>query len=342
MTVALDATYSLGRHLTGVGAFSRALLFGLAAARTADRFLFCYRPHRFLASLREALPANASRRLLHEWTPIGSPLFHGLNQRLPPRGFRRTVTTFHDLFVLTGDYSTPDFRRRFAAQAREAAAGSDLIVTVSHFTASQVDALLNVPRARLRVVSHGVDLPSPAERAGPRESWFLHVGALQTRKNLLRLLFAFERTPPPWRLVLAGSDGFGAEHVHAAIAASTARDRIDTLGYVDAPALRSLYSRASILVFPSLDEGFGMPVLEGMAWGMPVITSNGSALAEVAGDAALLVAPTEVNEISEAMLRLIEDEPLRARLLQLGLQRAAAHPWRNAIEGYWKVYRELL
>src|SRR4029077_9756489 len=121
--------YSIGDQLSGVGVYSRELLFGLAAAHPEAEFQFCYRPNRFARSWFDRLPANCRRSLLQEpLAPRRAALFHGLNQRLPTVRLRRTVTTFHDLFVLTGDYSTPDFRQRFAGQARRAAAESDLII----------------------------------------------------------------------------------------------------------------------------------------------------------------------------------------------------------------------
>src|SRR5207248_745294 len=141
--IALDATYSVGDQLSGVGVYSREILFGLAAAQPQTRFQFCYRPHRFVRSFQELLPHNCRRSLLQEpIVPRGAEVFHGLNQRLPKARLRRSVTTFHDLFVLTGEYSTVEFRRRFADQARDAAARSDLIITVSEFTARQVEQLL--------------------------------------------------------------------------------------------------------------------------------------------------------------------------------------------------------
>ena len=118
--------------------------------------------------------------------PRRSDLFHGLNQRLPSVRPRRTVTTFHDLFVLTGNYSTPEFRRRFADQAKRAAAESDRIIAVSEFTAIQVQQLLGVERSRLRVVHHGVHIPAPSQVV--REKIILHVGAIQARKNVARLV----------------------------------------------------------------------------------------------------------------------------------------------------------
>ncbi len=107
MKFALDATYSLGRDLSGVGVYSGEILNGLAALHPEARFLFCYRPHRFLRSFADPLPPNANRRLLREHRAPSADLFHGLNQRLGSARYRRAVSTFHDLFVISGDYSTP-------------------------------------------------------------------------------------------------------------------------------------------------------------------------------------------------------------------------------------------
>src|SRR5712691_307129 len=336
-TIALDATYSIGDHLSGVGVYSREILFGLAAAHTEAGFQFCYRPHRFLRSLHEKLPGNCRRFPLQEpILPRRADVFHGLNQRLPSTRLRGAVTTFHDLFVLTGDYSTPDFRRRFAEQARSAAAESDRIIAVSQFTASQVEQLLGVERSRIRVVHHGVRIP-PVSRV-EREKIILHVGAIQKRKNIARLVDAFERIPADWRLVLAGSAGFGS----AEILGKIDNKRISVLGYVSDAELSGWYARAMILAFPSLDEGFGIPVLEAMAAGVPVITSDRSALAEVAGDAALLVNPESVEELAEALRRMIADDRLREDFRQKGLARATAFSWPKAVEKTWNVYRELI
>ncbi|HZT28732.1 MAG TPA: glycosyltransferase family 1 protein [Bryobacteraceae bacterium] len=341
MTIALDATYSLGSDLSGVGVYSSELLAGLAAAHPDVRFRFCYRPHRFLRSFRSPLPANARRCLLAEsWAPRSAGLFHGLNQRLPRLRFRRAVTTFHDLFVLTGEYSTPEFRRRFAEQARHAAAASDRIITVSRFTASQVEQLLGVDPGRIRVVHHGVRaLPArPAEK----RPVILHVGAIQRRKNILRLVEAFERLPAEWELVLAGSSGYGADEILRRIEQSPSRARIRVLGYVSPAGLAECYAQATICAFPSLDEGFGIPVVEAMGAGLPVVTSNRAALPEVAGDAALLVDPEDTDALAGALQNLIRDQDLRADLSRRGRLRAAQFTWEKAVERTWEVYRELL
>ena len=341
LRIALDATYSLGRNLSGVGVYCREILFGLAAAHRDAGFLWCYRPHRYLKSFAEPLPPNCRRRLLQgPLAPRSAALFHGLNQRLPRVGFRRRVTSFHDLFVLTGDYSTPGFQARFAAQAREAAAASDLILAVSQFTADQVHSLLGVERNRLRVIHHGVRVRA-AEPAS-REDIVLHVGAIQRRKNIARLIQAFESLPGNWRLVMAGSAGFGAEEILRRMEESPARPRMIVTGWIPNAELGLLYARARVLAFPSLDEGFGIPVLEAMASGVPVVTSNCSALPEVAGGAALLVDPTCVDEIASALHRLTSDEALRAEMIERGIERAARFTWDLAVEKTWKAYEEVL
>jgi glycosyltransferase involved in cell wall biosynthesis len=250
------------------------------------------------------------------------------------------VATFHDLFVMTNEYSSPDFRARFIDQARRAAANSDLVIAVSQFTADQVNTLLDVPSARIRVVPHGVrsrENPSSASR----EKMVLFVGALQIRKNLIRLLEAFERMPDEWTLTLAGASGFGAGEILQRIEKSAARPRVAVVGYVPSEEVEALYARASIFAFPSLDEGFGMPVLEAMAHGVPVVTSNRSALPQVAGDAALLVDPCRTEEIAAALLRLAADGQRREFLVQAGLARAKLFRWDTAVESTYAVYKEL-
>lgn len=340
MTVALDATYSLGESLSGVGLYSHELLWGLAAAHPDERFQFCYRPHRYLRALRVPLPSNASRRLLAgPWGPWRAGLFHGLNQRLPRARGRRAVVTFHDLFVMTGEYSTAEFRARFAAQACEAAQAADAVIAVSEFTRGQVIGLLGVPPERVRVVHHGIralDYPKV-----PRENVILSVGAVQKRKNIARLVEAFETLPAEWRLVLAGSSGYGAEEILERIARSPARARISVTGYVTPAELARWYARAAVFAFPSLDEGFGMPVLEAMAAGTPVVTSNRSAMPEVAGDAALLVDPEETEALARALTALVSDAKLRGDLARRGLERTAGFSWRKAVSETWSVYQEV-
>ncbi len=341
MQIALDGSYSVDAQPSGIAVYSRELMRGLANAYGQDRFVYCYRPKQYLHAPRSSRP-NVSRRLLvPALSTFRADVFHALNQRVDKRPARRVVSTFHDLFVMTGEYSTREFRARFTEQARQAAERSDLIIAVSQFTANQVSNLLKVEPHRIRVVPHGVAMPS--EQAGrQRGKIVLFVGALQRRKNLKRLVDAFEVLPKPWRLVLAGTPtGFKAEEVLQRIEASGCRDRIDVTGYVSRERLHDLYASASIFAFPSLDEGFGIPVLEAMAWGVPVVASNGSAIHELAQGAALLVNPEDVSHIANGLKQLADRQDLRDQLIQAGKKRAAKFTWENTVRETYKVYREL-
>jgi glycosyltransferase involved in cell wall biosynthesis len=350
--IALDATYSVDPHPSGIAIYSREMLSGLSHTFAQDEFLFCYRPKQLRLAPQPLLP-NVRRRILQPpLLTFTADLFHALNQRVDRRPARKIVSTFHDLFVITGEYSSPEFRTRFTEQARRAAENSDLIIAVSEFTANQVTNLLKVDHSRIRVVPHGVRQPMDPP-GSERENLILFVGAFQTRKNLIRLIEAFERLPvsrdlragskDSWRLVLAGApSGYQANLILDRLENSPHRDRTQVAGYVSQSELEGLYSRASIFALPSLDEGFGMPVLEAMAHGVPVVTSNHSALAEVAGDAALLINPYSVEELAFALDRLIKDSDLRTQLSKLGRSRAKRYTWERAVETTHSIYRELI
>ncbi len=327
--IGLDATYSLGPELSGVGKYSLHLMECLLRGHKGLRLRRYYRPHRWVA-------APWPKRLLLNTAPRTVDLFHGLNQRLPQRRRAPMVSTFHDLFVLSGEYSTPDFRQRFAAQAREAADRSDLIIAVSSFTASQITEYLGYPASRIRVVPHGVVFPTHITPVEAREKIILSVGAVQLRKNTQRLIAASKTLPPDWQLWVAGSMGFESQTM-----LKDAPANLKVLGYVSDAQLATLYQRAAILAFPSLDEGFGIPVLEAMANGLPVLTSNRSALPEVAGNAALLVDPFSTEAIAAALHQLL-DPDLRTHYATLGISHAAAFSWENAANLTAAVYAELL
>jgi glycosyltransferase involved in cell wall biosynthesis len=325
-----------------VGVYSLAILNGLAFSGGASgrEFDWFYRSQRYWRALGERKPPNVRRRLLAEtFGSRDAALFHGLNQRLPRKPFKRQIATFHDLFVLSGDYSTKDFRERFATQAREAAAASDLIITVSAFTASQVERLLNVPPARIRVIHHGV-VSRPVTRL-PKEKIVLCAGAIQRRKNQAGLVRAFRAMPGDWRLVLAGSEGFESGEAHREIEASPCRDRIHLTGYIPDFELAEWYAKAMIFAFPSFDEGFGMPVLEAMAAGVPVVTANRSALPEVAGTAAIKINPSDEAELVAALTTLASNEHLRNDLIRRGSEHARQFTWEKAIAATEAVYQEL-
>jgi glycosyltransferase involved in cell wall biosynthesis len=340
MLIAADATYTLDPNPTGVAVYSNEILKRIATAHLQTDFLFCYRPHRILRALGQPLRANVWRWPLLEFGPRPGALFHGLNQRLPRRRWPLQIATFHDLFVMSHEYSTPEFRSRFTLQARHAAENADRIIAVSRFTANEVERLLGVEPARIRVVHHGVRMPKTVSTV--RENLVLTVGSIQRRKNTARLVRAFASLPPGWRLVLAGGRGYGAEETLREIENSPRRQDIELADRVSEARLAELYQTASIFAFPSLDEGFGIPILEAMANDLPVVTSNRSALLEVSGDAALHIDPENQDELAAALCRLACDPNLRDRLAARGRGRAKEFSWDRAAEETWKVYQELL
>ena len=342
MRVALDATYSVDSQPSGIAVYSRELMSGLARLHPEDTYLHCFRPKQFLKA-GHLKSANVQLRvLLPALRTFRSDLFHALNQRVDRAMAKRVLTTFHDLFVMTGNYSTPEFRARFTEQARTAARNSDLIIAVSRFTADQVTNLLGVETSRVRVVPHGVHRAEVTPETS-REKIILFVGALQVRKNVGRLASAFERLDKrDWRLVLAGAaNGFGAVEILAGIERSPARPRIKITGYLPREELDALYRKASVFAFPSLDEGFGIPVLEAMAHGIPVLTSKRSATAETAGDAAILIDPENVDEIAGALDTLTASEEIRRKLGAKGLMRASAYTWGRSVRETHAIYQEL-
>lgn len=175
-----------------------------------------------------------------------------------------------------------------------------------------------------------------------RDNVILCVGAIQSRKNTARLVTAFEQIVPKWKLVLAGSMGYGGQEILARIQRSPRRADIELRGYVTNTELEALYRRARIFAFPSLDEGFGMPVLDAMARGVPVLTSSRSATLETAGDAALLIDPEDVSSIAGGLQELAAGAHLRDEYRRRGFSRSAGFKWEDAVEKTWQVYRELL
>ena len=356
MRIALDASYSLDSAPSGVAIYCASLIAALVRSAPRDHFDLCYRANRFLRAFGASPPgSNCSHKLLEEFNCYlfrgRVDLFHGLNQRLPRCRFRRAIATFHDLFVIHGDYSTPEFRSRFTALAREAAGRADRIIAVSRYTADQVADHLGFPPSRIHVVHHGVNaIPQVAEdalatfrkEAELHAPFLLHVGAIQKRKNVVRVIEAFERLRPHYLLVLAGSAGYGAERIMARIESSRARDRVRVIGYVDGDSLTKLYRAAEALVFPSLEEGFGLPVLEAMSAGLPVVTSNRSAMPEVAGDAARLVDPDDTDSIEAGLVEVLEDEDRRAELHAKGLARATQFHWTKAANETLQVYAKAM
>jgi glycosyltransferase involved in cell wall biosynthesis len=220
----------------------------------------------------------------------------------------------------------------------DAARDARAVITISEHARTQIVERLGIAADRVHVIGLGVDhgrfAPEGERDAELPERYVLYPANLWPHKNHGRLLEAFSRVcDPELHLVLTGQS-YGRERSVAA------DDRVHFLGHVPGERLPAIYRGASALVYPSLFEGFGVPLLEAMACGVPVAASHRGALAEVAGDAALLFDPTDTDAISDAIRRVTDDEDLRARLRAAGFRRAATFTWERAARAHLDVYEE--
>jgi glycosyltransferase involved in cell wall biosynthesis len=266
------------------------------------------------------------------------------------------VSTIHDLapFHVAEKY---DWKRMFYGRviARRLARRQDRIIAISEYTAGDIVKFFGVPRERVTVIHNGLDherfhpgsreqaINSAAERFGLKHPFFLYVSRLEhPGKNHVRLISAFEEFKATfqchWQLVLAGGDWHGAGVIHEAIRKSKFAKDIRCLGFVPDEQLPELYRASDVFVYPSLHEGFGLPPIEAMACGCPVITSTRGALAEVIGDAAAIIEPEDVPSIADKLRLLAAVEGERNRLKPLGVEHARKFDWNKTAAETVKVY----
>jgi glycosyltransferase involved in cell wall biosynthesis len=272
----------------------------------------------------------------------------------PPRLRCPAVVTVHDISYARAPelFSARDrMLFRFVSGSLRRAAR---VIAVSEFTRADVIDRYGLESGKVTAIPNGVSerfrpLPGASERVHARfgidRPYLLCVGALQTRKNVPLAIEAYARQAgrgTDCELVVAGGDRGGRLDVLDAILRTRLTGRVHLLGHVEDAEMPALYSAARALVFPSLYEGFGLPALEAMASGTPVIASNTTGLAEAVGDAALTVDPSSVEELAGAMTRILGDEELRERLVAAGLARAARFTWERAARETADVYRDVL
>lgn len=265
------------------------------------------------------------------------------------------VVTFHDMSLqLMPEYHTLKKRWMTASLMPEVARRARLIITPSESARRDVSRVLGTPPEKIRVIPHAADplfrpvtdeasFARVGERYGLRRPYLLYVGTLEPRKNVARALAAFAslRTRyPEHSFYLVGDLGWQYQEVLDSVERLGLQDRVKRLGYVDEHDLPTLYSYAELFVYPSLYEGFGFPVLEAMACGAPVLTSNSSSLAEIGRGAALLVDPRRVEAIASAMDRGLTHGPERDAWIRRGRQRAASYSWEKTTSATLAVYEE--
>jgi len=271
------------------------------------------------------------------------------------KGVKRVVT-IHDLIPLRLPHTTPDNKAEFVGRARTCARESNLVITVSQTSKADIVALLDVDPAKIAVTYQPSDLrplsreevermPAGLWRFGLTPgNYLLSVGAQEPKKNIRRLIEAFLEVDTSMPLVFAGPRGWMWDReVGSALEPldSKARSRIKFIGYVERDDLRRLYAGACTLVYPSLYEGFGLPPLEAMISGCPVVTSNTSSLPEVCGDAALYVDPFQRDDIRTAIERIISDAELRSKLTAAGRARAQVFSFETYLMALRQAYSRL-
>ncbi|MGZ4152153.1 MAG: glycosyltransferase family 4 protein [Actinomycetota bacterium] len=379
MRVAIDARPALDPRRTGVGQYAQQLIRHLPLADPDDDFVAWYlharglfRPRTFFGDVSAPnLSEKASRFPARVFQPaswrFSVPRVEWLvdfdrfiaTNFLAPATARpdRVLLVVHDLafrhFPDTAPHIDARWRRRFAEALQEAPA----VIVPSASVAADLREAYGVGEDHVHVVHHGVDaaafapVPQPRidavrRRFGIAGPYALFVGGIEPRKNLEQLVRAFARVDAPYlSLVIAGGPvrwfPQAAERLEAAIELlpPDVQERIVRTGYLGERDKLALLSGATVLAYPSLYEGFGFPVLEGFAAGVPVITSNVSALPEVAGEAAILVDPADVDAIAAAITELVVDEDLRAVLAAAGVARAASFTWESTARATAAVLR---
>jgi glycosyltransferase involved in cell wall biosynthesis len=263
-----------------------------------------------------------------------------------PRG-SKLVMTIHDLVPLVvPQHHTVSYRVYFRRVLPYLVAQCDGVIAVSRATSDDIGRLLKPAQERLHVVPNAARWPcTPEDQILPKGPYLLAVGTVEPRKNLRRTVEAFleaKRQLPdlPDRLLIAGGRGWGKSGIDRLLKDHEAD--VEWLGYVSDERLEDLYRRAKALVYPSLYEGFGLPVVEAMNLGCPVITSDRSSLPEVAGDAALCVDPESGAAIADAIRRLLTDAELRDELAVKGLRQASRFSWDRCAEETVAVYRQVV
>jgi glycosyltransferase involved in cell wall biosynthesis len=372
VTIYLDVSAAVHRR-AGLGRYAESLTRALVAADPACYALF-YNQERGVEPLAglEHLPARAIALGYKPWRMLvwmgqlgrigfdrlvpGAELFHATEHLLLPLRTVPTVLTVHDLIFRHLPVHHKPLNRWYLNLTMPLYCRRAMhIVTISKWTARDLVSAYGVPKEKITVVPEAADprfhpqssdtIAAVRARYGLPVHYLLFVGTIEPRKNLTRLLAAFETVHANGLtdgLVIVGRRGWLCDDFFAALERSSARDAVILSGYVPDEDLPAVYAGAQALVFPSLYEGFGLPVLEAMACGTPVLASRASSVPEVGGEAALYFDPTSVEEMADNVHRLLHDNALKEEMQVEGLAQAARFSWEKAAAETEAVYSAVL
>ncbi len=290
----------------------------------------------YAANVLQAVP-------LLDWSIPKVDVFHASNQvRNPPRKTRLTATIYDMTCRLMPELHTPDNIRADESLVKNVISRADGLIAISENSRQDAVRLLRLNPDRIEVIYPGVADVYFDARATPAERpYVLYVGAIEPRKNVDTLLDAWDNSNlrREFDLVIAGASGWSSEKIMARLASRPPGVRY--LGYVPEDELPGLTAGATAFVYPSLYEGFGLPVAQAMAAGVPVITSNASSLPEIVGEGALLVDPRSAGEIRSAMEKLLRSPSLQQQLLRAGRECAERYRWKNSARQSLDFFRRL-
>jgi glycosyltransferase involved in cell wall biosynthesis len=354
VVIGIDASRYASKYPTGVELYTNKIIEGLLHSDRRHKDNVIYRLYvrdlshidglKHLLSDEDEVTVIDSPRL---WTQVGLTrelkrvpvdLLFVPSHVLPRVPSQKTVMVVHGLESSHFPKAYSPFVRWYQKwSTRYAVTHASCLIAVSHAVRSDLRRFYDCFDEKIRVVYEGCGSLGSPPHSDYREPWILSVGRIEERKNQLRLIRAFEKfheTHSDWKLILAGPDGFGAGKVHSYVRSLNVpvRDSIRFLGHVPHDKVMRLMAGASIFAYPSLAEGFGLPILEAFSVGIPVLTSHSSACAEIAGDAALTVDPFDSESIARGLVLLADDSHLKARMTSLGFERLRVFSWEKCIQ----------
>jgi len=345
LRVSLDAT-AVPPNAGGAGRYVIELAGALAAISDVSLVLWArtddgvrWRRVAPGSEVRAVAPVRRPVRLAWEQARLAAlvgryaaDMHHGPHYTMPARVRVPSVVTIHDLtFVDHPEWHQPAKRLFFRRAIQAAAIRADALVAVSQSTADRLAALFQ-PRGPVHVILRVT------------EPYVAFIGTLEPRKDVPTLVRAFDRMAgahPDLSLVVAGASGWGREAINEAVAASRHRSRIQLLGWIDEADKPALLRKAAVVAYPSLEEGFGLPALEALACGAPVVTTRGSAMEEVVGGVTLLVDPVDIDALAAAIEATVEGSADVERRRGQGLELAARYTWQASAEAHVSVYRSV-
>lgn len=358
MRVGLNISTACG-NLAGIGNYAFRLAKHLPIVGPDEEWIFFGSDSRFTSALaRENARVFAREpgipRILWEQAVLPSAarkanpeLLHGTDFGRPLVCGREAINTLHDLSPFADSTFFPWTKRVYKKALISLVARRDpAVITVSSFSRAEIIERFQIKPERVFAIPLGTDTANTSRRATEDPPRLLFVGTLENRKNVARLIEVFgilrSRRSIRHRLVLAGQPGYGWETIQSAIKQSGAASYVDIPGYVSHSELLDLYGSAAVFVYPSFYEGFGLPVIEAMAHGLPVVCSRATSLPEVGGNAAIYFDPYDVEEMVAAIERVIDSPSLQSEMRERGLRQAAKFTWEECARKHLAVYRTVL